>query len=197
MTGIRLRMPTVGVRASIGLLVGALTLGAAVGDGLASERHQLPVAVSQLKAAVDASADALTCFQGVQDDLFIDTRSDFNAASVAAAQRRLATCTVPQAVSTAARLTVPAAPPIEPGLWRNIRADVVAGQADVHRGALDIESTLKAMTADLENHSDGANVVLTYNAAYSDYEQAGQVEANAAALLRHMGITPPSTTLTG
>lgn len=197
MSRTRPRMPTVGLRASAGLVVGALVLGAAVGEGLSNERSQLPVAVSRLSAAVDASADALACFQGVQDDLFIDTRGDFDAASVAAAQRRLVTCPVRGALATAARLTVPASPPIEPGQWRNVRADLVAGQADVHRGALDIASTLKAMTTDLADHSHGADVVLTYNAAYSDYQQAGKVEADAAARLRELGVTPPSTSITG
>ena len=47
------------------------------------------------------------------------------------------------------------------------RADVVSGQADAHRGALDVKATLLAMTTDLADHSDGANVVLAYRAAYS------------------------------
>jgi hypothetical protein len=182
------RMPQVGVRAAAGLVVGAVVLGATVGNGLASEHRQLPVAVGQLTDAVVSSADALACFQGVQDDLFVDTAGDTTPASVAAAGRRLATCTVNQAVTAAGRVTVPPAPPLEPGAWRQIRQDVVAGQADAHRAALDVKATLAAMSADLGDRRHGADVVLAYRAAYADYVQAGAVQADATARLARMGV---------
>ena len=187
------RMPQVGVRAAAGLVLGAVVLGATVGNGLASERHQLPIAVGQLTNAVIASADALACFQGVQDDLFVDTAGDTTPASVAAARRRLATCTVSQAVVAAGRITVPPAPPLEPGLWRRVRQDVVSGQSDAHRGALDVKATLAAMSADLGDRQHGADVVLAYRAAYADYVQAGAVQADAAQQLRRMGIQTGSS----
>jgi hypothetical protein len=186
-------MPQVGVRAAVGLVIGAMVLGATVGNGLASERHQLPVAVGQLTSAVIASADALACFQGVQDDLFVDTTGDTTPASVAAARRRLATCTVDQAVTAAARINVPVAPPLEPGSWRRIRQDVVTGDADAHRGALDVKATLAAMSMDLGDRRHGADVVLAYRAAYADYVQAGAVQADAAARLARMGIRARTT----
>jgi putative Ca2+/H+ antiporter (TMEM165/GDT1 family) len=189
------RMPQVGVRAAAGLVVGAMVLGATVGNGLASEHRQLPVAVGQLTNAVIASADALACFQGVQDDLFVDTAGDTTPASVAAARRRLSTCTVSQAVAAAARISIPPAPPLEPGLWRHIRQDVVSGQAAAHRGALDVKATLAAMSADLGDRRHGADVVLAYRAAYADYVQAGAVQADATAQMRRMatGTTPSNS----
>ena len=187
------RMPQVGGRAAAGLVIGAMVLGATVGNGLASEHRQLPVAVGQLTNAVIASADALACFQGVQDDLFVDTAGDTTPASVAAARRRLATCTVGQAVAAAGRITVPPAPPLEPGSWRRVRQDVVAGQADAHRGALDVRATLAAMSADLGDRRHGADVVLAYRAAYSDYVQAGAVQADAATQLQRMGVQAGSS----
>lgn len=185
----RVRMPSVGLRAAAGLVVGAVVLGAAVGQGLASERRQIPAAVAQLDQAVVASADALACFQGVQDDLFIDTAGDFDAASVAAAQHRLATCPVAAAVAGARVISVPAAAPIEPGSWRTVRADLVAGQADAQRGALDLAATRRAMVTDLADHRNGSDVVLAYRAAYADNVLAGQVESDAAAHLREMGVS--------
>ena len=182
----RLRLPSVGVRAAAGLVAAATVLGATVGTGLARERQQLPTAVTHLTDAVIASADTLACFQGVQDDLFINTAGDIDAASVAAARRRLATCPVAGAVRAAAALVVPPAPPLEPGLWQRLRADIVAGQDDIHRGTLDVRATRAAMVADLADHRHGADVVLAYRAAYADYVQAGQVEADAQRLLARM-----------
>lgn len=186
----RLRSPGVGLRASVALVAGSALLGGAVGNGLSREGSQLPVAVAQLTAAVVASADALACFQGVQDDLFIDPTGDIDAASVADAQRRLATCPVRGAVVSAGRIAEPPAPLLESGRWRQIRADLVAGRADMRRGALDIKATRAAMTIDLGDHSHGANVVLAYRAAYADYVQAGTVQANAAALLDQSDTRP-------
>lgn len=174
---------SIGVRASAGLVAGAMVLGAAVGNGLVSEHRQLPVAVGQLTRAVIASADALACFQGVQDDLFIDTSGDTTPASVANAERRLETCAVNEAVAAAGRVSVPAAPPLEVGVWRQIRQDIVTGQADAHRAALDIKATRAAMSSDLADRRHGAEVVLAYRAAYADYVQAGTVQADAATLL--------------
>ncbi len=83
---------------------------------------------------------------------------------------------------------VPPAAPLEPGLWQRLRDDIVAGQADVHRGALDVRATRAAMVADLADHRHGADVVLAYRAAYSDYVQAGQVQADAQRLLARMNV---------
>lgn len=179
-------MPTVGARASAGLLAAAVILGGTVGGGLANEHRQLPAAVSQLTGAVVASADALACLQGVQDDLFIDTAGDTSPASVAAARRRLATCPVDGAVARAGGMKVPPPPPLESSAWRRLRAAVVAGQADVRRGALDVRSAQRAMQADLADHHHGADVVLAYRAAYADYVQAGQDQSEAQALLSRL-----------
>lgn len=181
-------LPNIGVRPTVGLVLGAMALGAAVGNGYAREHHQLPQSVAQLDAAVIASADALSCLQGVQDDLYIDAVGTYDAASTGEARTRLDGCAIADAVSAAGRVSVPAAPPLDSAAWHRVHDDVATGQVAVHRGALDIRSAAAAMYSDLADHRAGSAVVLAYRAAYADYVQAGQVEADAAARLRELGV---------
>lgn len=180
-----------GLRAAAGLVAAAVILGGAVGEGLAGETHQLPVSVGQLGRAVDDSASVLACFQGVQDDLFVDPQGQITPASVVAASRRLSGCPVAAAVSAAHDVSVPPAPPVELGAWGTIRRDVVSAQQDMARGSLDMVSTRRAMVRDLAGHRYGTEVVLAYRAAYADYAAASDLEGDATARLARMGVRVP------
>lgn len=189
------RLPTVGTRAAVGLVLGATLLGAAVGSSSVTERHQLPGALTQLTTGVIAEADALACLQGVQDDLFIDTRGDIDAASVAAAQRRFAGCPITAAVTSAEAVSVPAPPPLEAASWRKARAALASGAAAARRGALDIKAAAAATGADLVDHQHGTQLILAYRAAYSDYMTAGRDGSLAQAFLAQATAGAPRGSL--
>lgn len=179
----RVAAASISGRAAVGLTLAALVLGGLTGRGLAVEHRQLPQSVSQLTAAVDAAADAVTCFQGVQDDLYIDAEGHFDAASEAAARRRLGTCPVDAAVRANQAISLPDQPLVEFGQWVRLRRAVVAGRADIARTALDMRTTDRAMRNDLATHRLGQEMVVTYQAAYSDYLSAAGQDSLARVLL--------------
>lgn len=173
-------------RAALGLALAALLLGGLTGRGLAIEHRQLPGSVIQLTTAVDAAANAVTCFQGVQDDLYIDAVGHFDVASVAAAQRRLDTCPVDAALRANQAISVPDQPLVEFGNWVRLRSAVVTARADMARAALDIRTTDRAMRSDLATHGRGQTMVVTYQAAYSDYLAAAGQDSLARVLLARL-----------
>ena len=177
----------------MGLVLGAMALGGAVGNGIATEHRALPQSVARLNDAVIASADALSCLQGVQDDLYIDAVGTYDAASAGEARTRLAGCPIAAVTAAVARLSVPSSPPLDWPAWHHVHDDVATGQADVRRAALDIKAAAAAMGADLADHHSGSAVVLAYRAAQADYVQAGQVEADASARLARMNVAVPAT----
>lgn len=177
---------SVGGRATAGLAAGALLLGAVTGIGLANEHRHLPSTVAQLTDAVVASADVMACFQGVQDDLYIDAVGDFDSASVAAAHRRLGTCPVAAAVRADGGISLPDQPLIEFGAWTQLRTAVASGRADLRRAALDIRATASTMASDLASRNRGQSMIIAYQAAYADYLAAQQQDSLARITLSRL-----------
>jgi hypothetical protein len=177
---------SVGGRAAAGLVAGAVLLGSVAGNGLAVEHQRLPSSVAQLTTAVIASGDVLTCYQGVQDDLYIDAVGDFDSASVAAASRRLHSCPTAAAIRADNEVVLPDQPLLDLGAWTRLRSAVSLGQTDLKRAALDIRATGSTMTRDLVAHRHGQAMVIAYDAAYADFVSAGAQDSLARVLLARL-----------
>lgn len=152
----------------------ALVLLGAVAVGVKRERQALPEATEQLRLATVASADLLTCFQGVQDDLYVDTAGTTTVASVGDARERLQGCDVDRLAALLQAIDVPPPAPLTTAARRRARAAVEDGAATLHRVVLDARGAKASMAADLSGGKEGSAVVLGVRAV-----AAGDGRANA------------------
>lgn len=153
------------------------------GTALIRDRSALPDAAATVRAATVEAASIISCVGGVQDDLFVDTSGDTNAASVVAARDRLSGCDLARLRTLVGSLHLPSGPPIETARLRGVRGRLEQAQAILRRVMLDAKATTDAERADLRDRRHGAAVVLGFRALQTEENLASNLSSVADALL--------------
>ncbi len=194
-SGARREVPARILAVAAGMLV---LLTATIVVGTARERGGLPVAAGALRTAVGSTAGLLSCFEGVQDDLFggLADGQRATAASRALAAASLDRCDVDRVAERVVAIAIPPAAPLTDAAHRTIRANLVAARDALLRAVLDARSTWAAMQTALgAADARPADVATGYRAVASGYEAANDrltaVEARLWQLEHGRGGLPP------
>ena len=171
-------------RALVFIAVLGTALAATVSFGMARERAGLPGAAKSVKAATVEAAALVSCFEGVQDDLFVGANGGRTDKSAADAARRLTLCDVEPVARAVTAINIPAAAPVMTESRRRAQADLDEATTRLGRLVLDARAAEAAMRADLSSAAAGEMVALAFRSVSSGYREASGLAAEAAALLR-------------
>ena len=150
-------------------------LAVTVVAGTARERSGLPAAARALRPAVASAASLLSCFEGVQDDLFggLARGGAATPASRALASQSLRSCDVAGLRARVAAVHVPPAAPLTDAPHRQVRAELAAARSALDRAVLDAGATRDDMQAALTApDARAADVATGYRAVRAGYETA-------------------------
>jgi hypothetical protein len=162
--------------------IGVLTVATAVTSGAVREKRALPLAADRLRLAVIEAAEVDSCFQGVQDDLYIGTPPVRTPITVASARQRLRGCDLMPLREAVEAIRLPPPPSLSGDGQRKARDAIDQAVALLRHLILDASGTKKAMESDIDAGTTGMAVVIGYRSVSASYLKAVALSALALAL---------------
>ena len=163
-------------RTIVAALALPVLLVVALRSGWTREHASLPGSAAQLRLAVIDAGEVLTCFQGVQDELYVPGVGRVSTqAAVAAARARLATCDVAPLRAQLERIDLPPEPALDSGGERHSRALIADAVGWLQRVVTESIGTKRAMDANIGNDRQGQLMVLGFVAAQLGYQHANAI----------------------
>jgi hypothetical protein len=168
--------------------LGALLATTLIG-GAYRERKALPEATVRLRRAIDSAAAFLSCFEGVQDELFQPGVSGApSAPALRSAQDRLSGCDVYALDRQIRAIRLPAQAPVDHAALRRTRAAVEQATGALSRAVLDARAAKRALDHGLGGRLAAAPIVLGYRSTAAGYQEASVLLVRAETFLGSAGI---------
>lgn len=171
--------------AAIGLP--ALLLGA-LHAGSSREHASLPRSAAQLRLAVIDAGGVLTCFQGVQDEIYVPGVGRVSTpAAIGAARSRLATCDVGELETQLGEVDLPPQAALDGGPDRHARSLIVGALTALQQVVIESDGTKRAMAANITDNRQGELMVLGFRAAQLGYDRANGLYSEVQAIYPSAG----------
>jgi hypothetical protein len=155
-------------------------LGASVTASAVRAQDSLPRAANDVKEALADAENIGLCLQDAQGDLFASKTFTPTPTSMEAARQRLTRCRLPDFAASVQALSVPAAPPVQPGRSARARTQLAESIRLLEQAAADARTAFVAAAAP---EVDAEFLIIAYRSFNTARLRAEQLYTRAAAVL--------------